>query len=310
MLRRNARLRREYVFRKTLEGKAREEYEKKQKLKQALRDGTPLPPDLKADFTELKHQIDSEDAKTEVIRPAMDDEYSLSGITDPRVMITTSRAPSSRLAQFAKEMKLIFPNSLRVNRGSTVLKELVDCCRTNELTDLIILHEHRGNPDGMTISHLPFGPTAHLSLSNCVLRHDLREGIETMSEAYPHLIFHNFTSTLGARVTAILRALFPVPKPDSVRVLTFANQDDFISFRHHTFRKIASRTTASSSSPSPSSSSSSSPSPLSRIELQEVGPRFEMKLFMIKLGTVCEPESENEWVLRPYMHSAKKRKVL
>lgn len=36
MLRRNARLRREYLYRKSLEGKERELYEKKRKIRQAL----------------------------------------------------------------------------------------------------------------------------------------------------------------------------------------------------------------------------------------------------------------------------------
>lgn len=33
------------------------------------------------------------------------------------------------------------------------------------------------------------------------------------------------------QVSNILKYLFPVPKDDSRRVITFANQDDFISFR-------------------------------------------------------------------------------
>lgn len=36
MIRRNARLRREYLYRKSLEGKEREEYERKRKIRQAL----------------------------------------------------------------------------------------------------------------------------------------------------------------------------------------------------------------------------------------------------------------------------------
>ncbi|XP_043531051.1 U3 small nucleolar ribonucleoprotein protein IMP4 [Chiloscyllium plagiosum] len=85
-------------------------------------------------------------------------------------------------------------------------------------------------PDGLVVCHLPFGPTAYFTLANVVMRHDIPK-IGTMSEAYPHLIFHNLTSKLGLRVTSILKYLFPVPKEDSKRVITFANQDDFISFR-------------------------------------------------------------------------------
>ncbi|CAG8793634.1 13446_t:CDS:2, partial [Acaulospora morrowiae] len=111
------------------------------------------------------------------------------------------------------EIRLVIPNSQRVNRGNYVIKDMVDACRANEVTDLIILHEHRGEPDGMVICHFPYGPTAYFSLHNVVLRHDIQDQ-GTVSEAYPHLIFNNFTTNLGRRVTSILKYLFPVPKED------------------------------------------------------------------------------------------------
>ena len=36
------------------------------------------------------------------------------------MLITTSRDPSTRLVSFAKELKLVFPNSKRMNRGGQV----------------------------------------------------------------------------------------------------------------------------------------------------------------------------------------------
>jgi len=65
---------------------------------------------------------------------------------------------------------------------------------------MIILHEHRGEPDGLILSHMPLGPTVYFGLKNVVLRHDLPNKPDTMSEAAPHLIFNNFTSSLGSRI--------------------------------------------------------------------------------------------------------------
>lgn len=76
----------------------------------------------------------------------VDDEYAWAGVEDPKIMITTSHSPSSRLKQFAKELRLIFPNSQRLNRGNYVMSQLVQACRANDVTDLIIAHEHRGEP--------------------------------------------------------------------------------------------------------------------------------------------------------------------
>ncbi len=109
-----------------------------------------------------------------------------------------------------------------------------------------------------------------------------------MPEAYPHLIFQNFSTRIGERVVNILKHIFPVPKVDSKRVITFANNDDLISFRHHKYEKETYKT----------------------VGLDELGPRFEMKVFQISLGLVNQPEATKEWVLRPYMNTATKRKAL
>ncbi|KAJ3056142.1 snoRNA-binding rRNA-processing protein imp4 [Rhizophlyctis rosea] len=285
MIRRNTRLRRGYLYRKALESKDRQIYDRKQRLKDALAEGKALPSDLRKDAAELQKELqfdESQNAPTTHI----DDEYSRAGEIDPKILITTSRDPSTRLTQFAKEMRLMFPNSSRINRGNYVIKDIVDACKSNEATDLILLHETRGQPDGMVISHFPHGPTAYFTLHNVVLRHDIPDR-GTVSEQYPHLIFDKFNSKLGQRVQNILKYLFPVPKDESKRVMTFANESDFVSYRHHVYHKVG-----------------------NEVQLAEVGPRFEMRLYEIKLGTVDVTEADTEWVYRPYQRTAKKRDFL
>lgn len=47
------------------------------------------------------------------------------------------------------------------------------------------------------------------------------------------------------------------------------------------------------------------------IELSEVGPRFQLKLYDLKLGTLDNADtSESEWALRPYMNTSYKRRFL
>ena len=62
--RRNVRLRREYLYKKSLEGKDRELYDKKERLKSALSSGKQIPVDLKRDVASLKHEIELEDELT------------------------------------------------------------------------------------------------------------------------------------------------------------------------------------------------------------------------------------------------------
>jgi U3 small nucleolar ribonucleoprotein protein IMP4 len=151
-----------------------------------------------------------------------------------------------------------------------------------------MIHETRGEPDGIIISHMPYGPTAYFGLSNVILRHDLKDKVDPVSEAYPHLILDNFSTKLGDRISDILKHIFPMPKIDSKRVMTFSNRDDFISYRHHLYRKTDHKT----------------------VETKELGPRFELKPYQIVLGTVDQVNAQKEWVLRPYMNSAKKKSYL
>jgi len=286
MIRRYARQRREYLYRKSLEGKEKQDYERKQKLRKALAEGKEIPTELRDDVERLTKQIQLEDENTQELQSIVDDEYANCGIEDPTVFITTSRDPSSRLTQFAKEMRLVIPNARKMNRGGHTIPEIINTCKAKGVTDVIVLHETRGQPDGLIVCHLPFGPTAFFGLSNCVLRHDI-DDVAPLSLAYPHLIFHNFTTKLGERTTNILKYIFPVPKDESKRVITFGNDNDFISFRHHMYEKNG-----------------------KKVELDEVGPRFEMKLYQIRLGTLDQEDADIEWALRPFMRTSRKRQAL
>lgn len=54
-------------------------------------------------------------------------------------------------------------------------------------------------PDGLTVSHLPHGPTAHFTLSGAVLRQEVG-GLGGAPLAAPHLLLLRLDSTLGKRV--------------------------------------------------------------------------------------------------------------
>lgn len=87
-----------------------------------------------------------DDEGNELLNNPEDDEYRWAGVENPKIVITTSYDPSSKLKIFSKEMKLILPNSQRINRGHYDLKSLLETCRNNNVTDLIMLTENRGMP--------------------------------------------------------------------------------------------------------------------------------------------------------------------
>lgn len=289
MLRRQARERREYLYRKAQELQESQLEQKRQIIKNALAQGKPLPKEI-ADDEQLQkdYRYDQTIQEPDADEEAVDDEYAAtSGISDPRIIVTTSRDPSTRLSQFAKEIKLLFPTAVRLNRGNYIMSNLVGACIKSGTSDLIILHEHRGVPTSLTVSHFPHGPTAYFTLHNVVLRHDILNS-GTQSEVNPHLIFENFTTPLGKRVESILKHLFPPgPKKDSARVITFANSGDFISVRQHVYVKTR-----------------------EGVEVAEVGPRFEMRLFELRLGTLDNKDADIEWQLRRFVRTAGRKEYL
>lgn len=112
------------------------------------------------------------------------------------------------------------------------------------------------------------------------MRHDIPD-IGPMSEQKPHLIFSNFKSNIALRTVNILKHLFPVPKEKAERVITFVNNEDRILFRHHQYKYVN-----------------------KEITLSEIGPRFQLKLYQIKLGTLENIKAcDTEWVNRPYLNT-------
>lgn len=294
--RKQARQRRDYLYRRALTLRNAETAERRAKLKASLATGKPLDPSIANDKQLREDYQFDENARSAEDVLAIDDEYAhLSGIVDPRPLVTTSRSPSTRLSAFAKEVRLLLPTAIRLNRGTTVLPNLVSSANAAGLTDLCLLHEHRGTPTALTLSHLPHGPTASFSLHNVLLRHDLPKAASgTVSESYPHLIFEGFTTPLGKRVMQILKHIFPPREAITTtqkvgnRVVTFKNVEDSIEVRHHVFVRTGYQS----------------------VELAEVGPRMTMRLFEIRGGTLENKDGDTEWHMNQYTRTSRKKDYL
>lgn len=67
MLRRQVRLRKEYLYRKSVEDQERTIAEKKRKLKRALDEGKPIPTELRKDEAELRKLMKFDDEAHEKV---------------------------------------------------------------------------------------------------------------------------------------------------------------------------------------------------------------------------------------------------
>jgi U3 small nucleolar ribonucleoprotein protein IMP4 len=70
----------------------------------SVTEGREIPTDLRHGALALSRAAEWDDEGGEYMTSHEDDEYGWAGVQDPKIVITTSRDPSSRLKMFAKVM--------------------------------------------------------------------------------------------------------------------------------------------------------------------------------------------------------------
>ena len=97
MIRRNIRMRKEYLFSKSNEAKEREKQDRIMKVKQAIDSDKPIPNEYKKLKEQAVKEMSMADDHTIARRTHIDDEYEQAKYRDPKLLVTTSRDPSSKL---------------------------------------------------------------------------------------------------------------------------------------------------------------------------------------------------------------------
>lgn len=211
----------------------------------------------------------------EIEKDEGDDEFSKFFQTkaNPKVLITTGEHPCFRTKQMVKEILWLFPNAIYRPRKSYTLKEITQFCINREFTDLLVVTDRLKEPHNLIVSHLPEGPTATFRVSN-FLTHDQLNDPAPRTAHYPELIFKNFDTRLGRRISRMLECLFPATRDYAGRaVATFHNQRDYIFLRTHRYIFDS----------------------LEEVRLQEMGPRFTLRLLSLQSGTFDRQFGEYEW---------------
>ena len=188
------------------------------------------------------------------------------------------------------------------------MKKLIPKAIEHGYTALLVVNEDMKKLNTLIVSHLPDGPTATFRVSSVVPRRKLRgTKIRSIEDGVvPHLILNRFMTTLGHRVERILGALFPAgsrgPPLPHCRTVVFHNQRDFIFFRHYRYihrkNEDAFRENKSNKKDRNGEVYEAGPSsePLDRVAVNEVGPRFTLKLKSIQRGTFDSQFGDYEWV--------------
>ncbi|KAJ3371065.1 Ribosome production factor 1 [Kappamyces sp. JEL0680] len=221
-------------------------------------------------------------------------EYFKQG-TPPKILVTTSRRATAAGYKFATEFTTIFPDAQFVKRGPQFeVKRIVEIAIERNYTDVIIINEDRKEPstlhlshlpDAITMIHLPHGPTAYFKLTSVKLGSQIK-GHGTLGPHKPELILNNFSTRLGHTIGRFFASLFPhVPEFAGRQACTLHNQRDFIFFRRHRyiFRNGE------------------------KVDIQEIGPRFTLKLQWLQKGTFDRKYGEYEWIHKPDLDTSRRR---
>ncbi|CAB9516561.1 production factor 1 [Seminavis robusta] len=233
----------------------------------------------------------------EVQRDEDEDEFApyFDGERQPKVLITTRPRPSQNLFYFIADLQQLIPGLSFYPRKSFSVKEICQFAQNRDFTHVIILSEKSKQCNGMTISHVSkdmAGPTAFFKVSNVVTAQKIpKHGRAT--HHIPELNLHGFATRMGHRIGRLLGSLFPARDAEfqGRQVVTFHNQRDFLFVRHHRyiFDEIEDEAKIKRQE-------KDSPMPHINTRLQELGPRFTLKLRWLQEGTFDTQFGEYEWI--------------
>lgn len=267
--------------------KAEQKDRRKRREREAQELGEEAPPKQKPKTLESTRDPDRtvvKPADEEVFRDEAEDEFSkfFSNDQTPKIMITTRPRPSGNLFHFVQDLLRMIPNAFFYPRKSYTVKQICEWGANKKFTHLFVISERLKKCNGLIVSVLPHGPTAFFKVSNVVPSADVYNH-GTVTAHQPEIILNNFNTRLGHRVGRFLGSFFPhEPEFDGRQVVTFHNQRDYIFVRLHRYMFAEGKGEGKEKK--------------TRARLQELGPRFTLKMRWLQEGTFDTQFGEYEWI--------------
>jgi ribosome production factor 1 len=315
-----------------LEKKADKRQKRVQRAKEAeaLGDDVPTPkltPRTLENAREVEHTMVQQN-DVEILGDEATDEFAdyFSDTVRPKILVTTRPRPSSNLFHFVGDLMRFFPQLYFYPRKHFSVKDICEFAGKKDFTHLMVLSEKSKVCNGMIISHLRrtgaaaggdeqykcAGPTAFFKISNVIPSTGVPNHGSATSHV-PELVLNGFGTRLGNRVGRFLGSLFPHNAQFQGRqVATFHNQRDYIFVRHHRYvfeeGKDDYKDPDEKQKPEDGDDEENQDESEERVgkkpkrakkktkaRLQELGPRFTMKLRWIQEGTFDTQFGEYEW---------------
>jgi len=270
------------------------EKEKRQKL--LKEQGLPLPKPQTIDSQRTDDPTFIAEDDPEVLEDERNDEFAellSSPEASPSLLLTTCPKPTKSTHTFVKELECVFPFSVYKKRKETTLvSQVVEYAKQQGHTAILVVNEDRKEVDGLTLIHLPAGPTLHFKLTSLRLSKQIFGHGRALQDNYPEIVLNNFRTRLGRRIKRSLQSLFHnKPMCHNRQVATVHNQRDFLFFRHHRYIFEKRKETVKGGTSDDGNKSQTK----IQTRLQELGPRFTLKLLSIQKGILNWKHGEFEW---------------
>ncbi|KAI1353137.1 Brix-domain-containing protein [Xylaria sp. FL0043] len=231
---------------------------------------------------------------------------------EPKILITTGL--DSTLHDVARTFEGIIPNSKYVRRSAHKyghkysVREISKFAENRGFSSLFVIREDNKKPIGVDIIDIPSKISFHFSISSWVEGRKL-PGHGNATNHYPELLLNNFSTPLGLVTAKVLQTLFPKsPELEGRQCVMFHCSRDYIFFRRH--RYILREKRATEKSVVGADGQEMRGVENIRAGLQELGPRFTLKLRRIQKGigrAGSDPNDPTHWQWQAKMEKNRKR---
>lgn len=270
--------------------KSKQKQQRRKQIRKAIEAGQNVPKQVPRTLENTREpdetMVNPEDE--EIILDQCNDEFSTyyNQKSPPKVLITCSENPHTWTIRFCRELKMLIQDSIFLYRRHAQIKKLVKVAHTKGFTNIVIVTEDRRHPTGMLIIHLPEGPTAFFRISSVKYCKKIKNRASS-SDHRPEIVLNNFRTRLGLSVGRLFASLFQYnPQFNGRRVVTFHNQRDYVFVRHHRYEFKNE----------------------SKVALQEIGPRFTLRLRSLQKNTFDSKFGEFEWILKRHEMETSRRR--
>lgn len=282
--------RREVYERQKAEKKRLQREAKKLREQEAAALGSAAPPKPVPKTLESLREWDDtvvDKHDPELLADEADDEFAdIFAGRPPKIMMTTRIRPSGKIFDVLKELLKMFPRCFYYKRNNYPLKKICKWADNKNFTHLMVVGEKQKKVNSLCVIRLPVGPTAYFKLSNFKPAADISNH-GTITEHNPEVLLNRFDTRLGRRLSRVFGSMFPpAAEFEGRRVVTFHNQRDYVFVRQHRYVFESAK----------------------KARLQELGPRFTLKLRWLLADTFNTVDGEYEWMHKRHAMDTSRRR--